>query len=75
MTSEEFVREIDQVGYDGVRDRQINDQRPLSLSLEDLKKDFSALKDHCDGHGDMFYDTVPPTDKALLMIFAFLVLP
>ena len=75
MTSEEFVTEMDGVGWDSIKERQVNDQRPLSLGLEALKMDFAAIKDHRDGMGDMFYDTVPPTDKALLMIFAFIVLP
>ncbi len=69
MTSEEFVREIDGVARDAIRENAVIGH------VRHMKRAFLALKDHKDGHGDMFYDTEAPTDEALALIFAFLVLP
>lgn len=75
MTSDQFVTEIEGVARDSIRERQSALDDPLSLGLNDMKRAFYALKDHKDGLGDLFEHTEAPTDEALTIIFAFLVLP
>jgi len=75
MTSEEFDKELNNIGRDSIRERQIQDERPMSLSLVDVKRAFGAIQAHAKEEGDLFIDTEAPTDAALLLIFAFLVLP
>ncbi len=66
---------LTEIVLDAVRERQVQDERPMCLTLDDVTLAFRALKQHIDGDGDLFIDTEPPTDDALLLIFAFLVLP
>ena len=74
-TPKEFDKELAHIGLDSMRERQVQDERPMSLGLEDVKRAFSALHQHAKEEGDLFIDTEAPTDDALLLIFAFLVLP
>ena len=74
MTSEEFVREINSVARDSIRESEFA-RKEFNLTLDDMKRAFKALKEHKEGLGDLFEDTEAPTDEAMLLIFAFLVLP
>ncbi len=66
---------LTEIVLDSVRERQVQDERPLCLTLDDATNAFRALRAHAIEEGDLFYDTEAPTDDALLLIFAFLVLP
>jgi hypothetical protein len=79
----EFRRQLEHIRTDAIRERQVQDLRRMDLGLEDVLRAFVALQAHAhellQAHahefGDLFYDTLPPTDEALLVMFAFLVLP
>ncbi len=74
MRPEEFNKELEGIARDALREG-IEDTEFPYLGLEDVKRAFSALRQHKEGRGDLFMDTEAPTDVALLLIFAFLVLP
>jgi predicted NACHT family NTPase len=71
----EFRRQLEHIRTDAIRERQVQDLRRMDLGLEDVLRAFVALQAHAHEFGDLFYDTLPPTDEALLVMFAFLVLP
>ena len=75
MTPTEFDKELAHIGLDSMRERQVQDERPMSLGLEEIKNAFAALQRHAMDEGDLFIETDAATDNALLLIFAFLVLP
>ena len=75
LTPHEFEDELDAIGDDSIRERQVQDLRPMCLTLKEATLAFMALRAHAKEEGDLFYNTVPPTDDALALIFAFLILP
>ncbi len=75
MNMQQFREELMGVQRDADMERQTQDEFPLSLSQEDVRLAIFALREHAHGFGDLFEHTEPPTDEALLMVFAFLVLP
>ncbi len=74
MTSDEYLRELNGVERDSKREHEFY-KAEFHLPLDDIKRAFKALKEHAKEEGDLFIDTEAPTDEALLLIFAFLVLP
>lgn len=75
LTPEAFHKELKHIGYDSVRERSIQGADPMLQTLGDLTQAFRALQAHAKEEGDLFIDTEAPTDQALLLIFAFIVLP
>ncbi len=74
MNKEQFMKELDGVERDAIREG-IEDHVFPYLGIDDIKRAMLTLREHAHGFGDLFEHTEPPTDEALLMVFAFLVLP
>ena len=75
MNLQQFKDELNGIERDANREWHSQDQEEKDLEISELRVAFLALREHALGFGDLFEHTEPPTDEALLMVFAFLVLP
>ncbi len=73
MNQEQFMRELNGVKRDVIREGIEDDVFPY-LGIDDIKRAMLALREQAHSW-DLFMDTEPPTDEALLLIFAMIVLP
>ncbi len=74
MDTKKFRAELAHIGQDSITEHEFA-KTEFNLTLNDVRHAFMALKAHAKEEGDLFIDTEAPTDDALLLIFAFLVLP
>ena len=73
MDRQQFENQLSGIAADAISEGA--DPHGHYLGLGDISRAIGALRDHKEGLGDLFMDTVPPTDDALLLIFAMIVLP
>lgn len=74
----EYLKELDGITEDAFTERQAVSSdvvRTITLSIEEIRRAFEALREHRELMTGLFDEGDEPTDGCLQTIYAFIVIP